>query len=525
MDLFAASGLINGLIAMSFGLLVIFKNWRDRSNQLFFLLTIALSVWSFGYWRWLSSPDYETALFWVRFLSVGSLFVPVFFFHWIVSFTKRGFIDRIIVFLSYIVAIAVSATAGTKYFIEGLEKKSIFTFWPNSGIAYDVFFSYIYVGLTLYSLYVLIEAYCKSTDKNTKGQIMFIIIGALLGFGGGLTNFPLWWGINIPPYGNFLISAFPFLLGYSVIKYRLFNFKTIAIELLVFFITVILVVQTVLSDTLIQFLLRLVLTAVIFILGCLLIRGVYREIGQRELIEKQEKDLEVANAGQVNLIHILNHQIKGFLTIGRNVISEVLSGSYGNVDAPAKKLLAGGFDSLTEGVNFTTQILNASSVVDGTMMYAMAPLDIRVLVENVASEERVGAEKKGLVYKIEIQEGVYTKNGDAAHLREVFKNLINNAILYTPSGGVTVALSCADNKIIFSVKDTGVGIDADDKVKLFTEGGRGKDALKINTESTGYGLSFVKGVVTAHHGTVRAESEGVGKGSTFTVELPVEFKV
>ena len=55
--------------------------------------------------------------------------------------------------------------------------------------------------------------------------------------------------------------------------------------------------------------------------------------------------------------------------------------------------------------------------------------------------------------------------------------------------------------------------------KLFTEGGHGKDSTKVNTESTGFGLYIVKNIIEAHHGKVWAESEGAGKGTTFTVEL------
>ena len=85
---------------------------------------------------------------------------------------------------------------------------------------------------------------------------------------------------------------------------------------------------------------------------------------------------------------------------------------------------------------------------------------------------------------------------------------------------MTVGLSKKDGKIILSIKDTGVGISEEDKTHLFTEGGRGKESLKVNVHSTGYGLYIAKGVVEAHHGRIWAESEGADKGSAFFVELP-----
>jgi signal transduction histidine kinase len=72
------------------------------------------------------------------------------------------------------------------------------------------------------------------------------------------------------------------------------------------------------------------------------------------------------------------------------------------------------------------------------------------------------------------------------------------------------------------VKDTGVGITEEDKARLFTEGGHGKDSQTINAHSTGYGLFIAKQITEAHGGTIRAESEGAGKGSIFVVEFPTQ---
>jgi signal transduction histidine kinase len=90
-------------------------------------------------------------------------------------------------------------------------------------------------------------------------------------------------------------------------------------------------------------------------------------------------------------------------------------------------------------------------------------------------------------------------------------------------GVVNAPVSSLSNKSSvyrLEIEDTGVGLSSEDKSKLFKSGGRGEDSLKINVNSTGYGLVFVKGVVNAHGGRVWAESEGRGKGSTFVIELP-----
>ena len=94
MEIFALSGLINGIVALFFGGVVFTKDWKNRDNQIFFFMTLAISLWSFSYWQWLSSSTEIDALTWVRYLSLGSIYIPVFFFHWItrvlgVSLKKR----------------------------------------------------------------------------------------------------------------------------------------------------------------------------------------------------------------------------------------------------------------------------------------------------------------------------------------------------------------------------------------------------------------------------------------------------
>jgi len=82
--------------------------------------------------------------------------------------------------------------------------------------------------------------------------------------------------------------------------------------------------------------------------------------------------------------------------------------------------------------------------------------------------------------------------GDKGMVGEyLLRNLIENAINYTPKGKVTVSLNrSVDDKIIFTIVDTGIGITDEDKKHLFTEGGHGKDSIKMNAYSTGYGRLY-----------------------------------
>lgn len=238
-------------------------------------------------------------------------------------------------------------------------------------------------------------------------------------------------------------------------------------------------------------------------------------------VEKLNLDLESANAGQANLLHIINHQIKGYMTKARLVFDDLLNDdSYGLSDK-ARPMIQQGFDSVTEGVTFVQDFLNASNIEKGTYTYNMLPMDFAAVVREEASEQKQNAERKGLSYQTDFKDGDYEISGDKAQLTQAVRNLIDNSIRYTPQGSIKVSLEKNGKEIRFKVEDTGVGLSDEVKPKLFTKGGRDKDSQKININSTGFGLAFVKDVAVAHKGKVWAESDGKDKGACFYMALPV----
>ena len=101
----------------------------------------------------------------------------------------------------------------------------------------------------------------------------------------------------------------------------------------------------------------------------------------------------------------------------------------------------------------------------------------------------------------------------------ILKELLENAI---DAEATEISVSIEGSGIeSITVEDNGVGITPEDMRRLFTEGGHGKDSIRVNVHSTGYGLYIAKKIVEAHGGKIWAESEGQGKGSRFIVELPI----
>jgi signal transduction histidine kinase len=109
---------------------------------------------------------------------------------------------------------------------------------------------------------------------------------------------------------------------------------------------------------------------------------------------------------------------------------------------------------------------------------------------------------------------------DPNKIKEVVSNLIDNAIKYTKKGGVNVSMEMKEGVARIIISDTGIGIHSSDKVKLFEKFTRSKETASMVVSGSGLGLYVGKSFVQAHGGRIWAESEGLGRGSRFIVELP-----
>ncbi len=238
------------------------------------------------------------------------------------------------------------------------------------------------------------------------------------------------------------------------------------------------------------------------------------------------KELQDANESLRNLlrqreslVHLVTHKVKGSFTRSKYIFAEMLDGTLGEISPLLKNFAEKGLESDNQGIETVDLVLNAANLQTGTVKYDMQEMDFKKIVEEIIADKKPVAETKGLKFETDIQEGNYSTLGDVFWLKEVVHNLVDNSIKYTKEGNMKISLSDGNGKILFTVKDTGVGITDEDKGNLFKEGGRGKDSVKINVDSTGYGLYTVKLIVEAHKGRVWADSDGAGKGSTFSVEL------
>ena len=166
--------------------------------------------------------------------------------------------------------------------------------------------------------------------------------------------------------------------------------------------------------------------------------------------------------------------------------------------------------------------LNVTKIEQGGMKYVVEKINILDIVKDLVSDMKIVAEDKHLQFSfLTNEQDNYITQGDGVKLKQVFLNLIDNSIKYTKKGLITVSLfeNTQEKTITFSVKDSGAGVTAETKKKLFTKFSRGEAGI-LNSGGSGLGLYLAQEIVQAHKGRIIVESEGTGKGSIFSVVLP-----
>jgi len=247
---------------------------------------------------------------------------------------------------------------------------------------------------------------------------------------------------------------------------------------------------------------------------------------QRE-VERQTKELKQANEDLTKLdkaksdfISIASHQLRTPLTAIKGFTSMILEGSYGRTTKVVHDKLEKIYESAERLIRLVNDLLDLSHMEGGKMEFNFQKINLTQMVKSVSEELDIQAQKKKLKLTVNLPDQDLFVKADEQKLRQVVMNLIDNAIKYTEKGKAEVSLKESDNKVQFSVKDTGMGMKPEEITNLFQKFVRGSEASHYHTEGAGIGLYVARQLVEAHMGRVWAESEGEGKGSTFLVELP-----
>jgi PAS domain S-box-containing protein len=167
-------------------------------------------------------------------------------------------------------------------------------------------------------------------------------------------------------------------------------------------------------------------------------------------------------------------------------------------------------------------LLDLSSIVAGKPRVDMRPLDPVQPLAAAVETIRPAAEAKQILLSVVLPPSPGAVQGDPARLQQIFWNLLANAVKFTPKGGhVEVRLEGAASDAIVTVRDSGIGIREDMLPRIFDRFQQAESTTTRRYGGLGLGLALVRQLVQLHGGQVEAASDGEGRGSTFTVRLPI----
>ncbi len=506
------------IVALLAGFIVFFKSGKSKAGSTLLIVTILFSLWTFfDLILWATNRPDVVMFFW----SLQILLEPLVYllcFYLLYLFIKNHDLSFKWKVFGTLLYSPIVLLLPLKFNLLGVDLAYCTAI---EGIVAQ-YFTYALEGFLILSIVGLVIYHYRKIDVSRRIEIIIFCLGIvlfLIAFSSGniIGSFTENWALA--QAGLIGMPIFVGFLGYMVVRFKTFNIKLIATQVLMSTIWLlvlgVLLVRSIENVRVVTALTLILVT----VAGDLLIKSVIKEVKQREELARLNTELQESIQQRESLVHLIDHKVKGSFTRSKYVYAGMLDGTFGPVSDEVKKRAQEGLDSNDAGIKTIDLVLNVANLQKGGFKYDMKTLDFKEIVNESIADKRPAIDAKGLKFEAKIQEGNYVVRGDTFWLKEVVNNFIDNAGKYTKAGSVTAGLERKENKLLFWVKDSGVGLTDDDKKILFTEGGRGKNSVKVNVDSTGYGLYSVKLIVEAHGGRVWAESAGPGTGSTFFVEL------
>jgi PAS domain S-box-containing protein len=245
------------------------------------------------------------------------------------------------------------------------------------------------------------------------------------------------------------------------------------------------------------------------------------QVSQQQLEELHQLYMRVSELEQLktDVIRIAAHDLRNPLGIVTGY-AEMMLESGGSLSEEDRSFVEAIEKSGGKMLKIINDILSLEHI-EAMQNENYQDVNLSAMISEVFGGNEIRAQQKSQDYCITLPETPVCVNGDPAQLREAIDNLIGNAIKYTPdNGAVRVRLEQNADRVIFEVKDNGLGIPEDQQERLFQPFFRASNAKASDIEGTGLGLHLVKNIIERHGGKMRFQSV-LDQGSLFGFDLPV----
>lgn len=238
-----------------------------------------------------------------------------------------------------------------------------------------------------------------------------------------------------------------------------------------------------------------------------------------ELTMQKEQAVELAKD---ELLSLASHQLRTPATGVKQYLGMILQGFAGEVPKSQRSLLDKAYASNDRQLHIINEILHLAKIESGRIVLARQETDLNNLLQDILAEQQSDIAAAKHIMHVKLPKRPFVLNVDGHTLRMAIENIISNAVKYTPKGGeITITMHKTHAHIFIRVKDTGVGVSPNDTDKLFKQFTRLPNEMSLSVGGTGIGLYLAKHLVELHGGSISVKSVP-GKGSTFTIVLPVD---
>ena len=233
-------------------------------------------------------------------------------------------------------------------------------------------------------------------------------------------------------------------------------------------------------------------------------------------LKRVEKELKAADARKDEMLAMVVHELRNPLSTIRFAEQVLARGGDPRLDK-ARQIISRSVQSISRLVEDLT---DSTLVRLGRFRVQLAEVDLRDVVAAAVEGRQSLVEESGHTLTVNLQDAPAYVHGDFDRLTQVFVNLLNNAVKFTPPGGnIDVHLERdSPDHVIVTIRDSGVGMAAEEIGRIFDIFEQGRPVRQ--NVGLGIGLTLAKRIVTLHHGSISAESDGEGAGSRFAVRLP-----
>jgi len=526
--------LVINVIGLWLSFLVSRQKTKERTNKIFVLMFFLMFFWvNFAYLARLFGQ--ENIQLSELSLRIAWFVTPIFFvslYLFVIALFKKEKENKNLTSIVIFLGVASSIFTGfTNLIIRGIAFTGV-----DLAIIYGegmIPFLGIISFLIFSTLYPLFKNYFNSS-RAMREKVQYFLIGIFIFYVGNIVfNIALPLIFNVVELYYFGDYSSIFLLGftaYAIVEKKLFGIKIALTALLVAVISFLVAVDmVVLTTDLTSRLFKGLLLVTFLYFGYLLIKSVTKEIEYSERLQVAYRDLQKLDKAKSEFISIASHQLRTPLSAIKGYVSMLSEGTYGKLPENTKKPLNNIYKVNERLIKLVNNLLNLSRIEAGKI----EPKFNKTSLEEIINEAIYGLERQAKKKNIYVKFNKPQKSLpdiliDRDKMMEVLTNLIDNAIKYTTRGGIILDLKInkVENKknAVIKIVDTGSGMTEQEISKIFNSFSRGMAGTKLYTEGVGLGLYIAKKFMDLHGGNIKAESGGVGYGSTFTVTIPFKSK-